>query len=99
LDRTDIFRIGSWKWIIVSFGFTIFFGWFIFGSYSTNAYISIGERGIDSKFFLSSEYISRYVDKVREAQPENFVYLHVLDSFFALSYFFFLMIIICQNFS
>ncbi|AMW33280.1 hypothetical protein [Fervidobacterium islandicum] len=90
MERMDIYRIGSWRWIVVSLIFTIFFGYFVFGPYGTKLNVALGEEIIDSKFILSQDYISKYIDKVREDDLEHFVYLHVLDSFFALSYSFLL---------
>lgn len=90
MERPDIYRIGSWRWIITSLIFTIIFGYFIFGPYGTKINNAIGEAVIDSKFLLSENYISDYVDKVNEVDAKSFVYLHVLDSFFALSYSFLL---------
>ncbi len=90
MERPDIYRIGSWRWIITSLVFTIFFGYFVFGPYGVKINNVIGEEIIDSKFFLTEDYISGYVDKVIEKDAKGFVYLHVLDSFFALSYSFLL---------
>ena len=53
MERPDIYRIGSWRWIITSLIFTIIFGYFIFGPYGTKINNAIEEAVIDSKFLLS----------------------------------------------
>lgn len=86
----DIYRIGSWKWIITGFIFTAVFGYFIFGPYGLSFNEALGKNIIDSEFFLSRDYISQYFNDIPENMFSKFVYLHVIDSFFALSYSIFL---------
>lgn len=86
----DIYRIGSGKWVITGFIFTVVFGYFIFGPYGSSFNEALGKKIIDSEFFLSRDYISQYFNDIPENMVSKFVYFHVIDSFFALSYSIFL---------
>lgn len=86
MDRPDVFIIGSWKSIITGLVFSIIFGYFVFGPFGYKVNSMINEPIVDGKFFINQEYIKGYFSKISVDSEIYFIYLHVLDSFFALSY-------------
>jgi len=90
VDRPDVYRIGSLKSIIVGLIFSIIFGYFVFGPLGQKVNNMINEPIVDGKFFINEEYIKSYFSKISESSETYFIYLHVVDSFFALSYALFL---------
>ncbi len=69
-------------WLVI----TLILSSFIFGPFGQKINEKIGEQVIDSKFGFSGDYFRTYLLKVKEKAQVDFIILHVIDIFFAMSY-------------
>ncbi|MEJ5258552.1 MAG: hypothetical protein WHS64_09965 [Fervidobacterium sp.] len=61
-------------------------GYFVFGPYGAGFNKEIDKNIIDSEICLGREYVVKCFELITQERVSRFVYLHVIDSFFALSY-------------